>query len=102
MKIYLIKDGEDRYKIGYSKNPKERLKQLQTAGATEYHLFYEIECEYATKVERVMHRYMNRYRTNGEWFQLPYEDVMAFPDLVRKTDNNFKLIVEMSTLSNPI
>ena len=102
MKIYLIKDGDDRYKIGYSKNPRERLKQLQTAGATVYELIYEIECQYATKVERTLHRFLSRFHQNGEWFALPYEEVKNFPDLVKRTETNLKLIAESSTLRNPL
>lgn len=102
MKIYLIKDGESRYKIGYSKNPKERLKQLQTAGATVFELIYELEVQYATKIEKALHRFFSRYNVNGEWFALPYEEVKSFPDLVRRTESNFKLIVENSTLKNPL
>lgn len=102
MKIYLIKDGEDRYKIGYSKNPKDRLKQLQTAGATVYELVYEIECLYTTKIEKALHRFYSRFHENGEWFNLPYDEVKNFPDLVSRTESNFKLIVENSTLKNPL
>lgn len=100
MKIYLIKDGEDRYKIGYSKNPKERLKQLQTAGATVYEIIYEIECKHTTKVETALHNYLNQYRTNGEWFALSVDEVMGFPDLVAKIDYNFMRISESTTLNN--
>ena len=44
MKIYLIRDT-DRYKIGFSKEPKKRLKQLQTGSSEVMELVYEVECD---------------------------------------------------------
>lgn len=102
MKIYLINDNESRYKIGFSNNPKSRLKQLQTGGASVYDLVYEIECKNATKVEKTLHRYFSYCRKNGEWFELKYEDVKSFPETVKKIERNLDIIKTTSTLKKPI
>lgn len=98
MKIYLISDNESRYKIGFSSNPKSRLKQLQTGGATVYDLLYEIECNHTTKVEKTLHRYYAQYRRHGEWFELIEEDVKNFPNMVKKIEGNLSMISSTSTL----
>jgi len=100
MKIYLIRDT-DRYKIGFSKEPKKRLKQLQTGSSEVMELVYEVECDNVSKVESSLHRYYDSKRKNGEWFALEYDDVKGFVELVKKVDSNLRMIKESSTLRKP-
>jgi hypothetical protein len=68
--IYFIKCGE-YYKIGISKDVQRRMKELDKRP-------YKIETIYvsdltpnAYKVEQKIHSALERYRINGEWYNLP-------------------------------
>ena len=63
--IYIISIGGKVYKIGFTKDTKTRIKQLQTAHNEEIIL----EAKYATYngkiIESVIHDILDRYRTNA-------------------------------------
>lgn len=71
MYIYIIHNGS-AYKIGISKDPARRLKQLQTAAATKLSIYttYAVPSKIAKKLETQLHRmfWQSRARYNGEWF----------------------------------
>ncbi|MBL1208275.1 GIY-YIG nuclease family protein [Geminocystis sp. GBBB08] len=74
MAIYLISDGE-KYKIGISKHPDKRLKQLQTGHPQTLKLIktfdYQIKGKITEKmIEKRIHYLLRQCRTNynGEWF----------------------------------
>lgn len=80
MKVYLIGDNEGRYKIGCTKNPKNRLKQLQTANAADLQIIHAVEVSNDFKVENVMHRKYAHKNISGEWFVLDEHEVSKFAD----------------------
>ena len=68
--IYFIKQdhGDRAYvKIGISRNPKERLKYLQTASPVELELMLCIEGD--RDLERLIHGAFADDRAEGEWFE---------------------------------
>jgi hypothetical protein len=74
--VYFIQQvgtSDSPVKIGYSKDPTERLRTLQTANHKKlkicFSLPFETECE-ARRVERVMHSLASKKcrKLNGEWF----------------------------------
>jgi hypothetical protein len=73
MYIYVITDGKN-HKIGISKAPKRRLKQLQTACAQKLQLIktYKVTKKNARKLEHQLHKmfWQSRLRHDGEWFAL--------------------------------
>ena len=75
MYIYVIgKDKRDSpVKIGTSTNPQGRLKVLQTANHEKLHIKHLVECKSvanASAMEREIHRKLDQYRVNGEWFSV--------------------------------
>lgn len=68
--IYIISNG-DNYKIGFSKNPKRRIKQLQTGTDVKLELKYFIEIEVAPVyiIEYIIHKVVKESRIQGEWFK---------------------------------
>ena len=55
--VYLIQSLEDsRYKIGVSKHPKKRVKQLQTGNSSELKLVESYKSEFAHQIERALQR----------------------------------------------
>ena len=67
--VYFIADLEkDVVKIGTSKSPKSRLKQLQTSNSNRLALLGYIEGNVSE--ERYLHKYFSKYRLSGKWFSL--------------------------------
>lgn len=106
--MYLIKlEGTDVYKIGFSKNPKNRIKGLQTANHYELVLVESYLSARANILEKTLHRRFNsckvdenEYKLKGEFFKLDNDTVKNFKDICEKIDTNLKIIEENSTLYN--
>ena len=85
--IYLIKSTSGHYKIGQSKNPKRRLKELQK-GATIGPFELDLVCYFKVKdmddIEDHLHGYFYAERVIGEWFNLSNDQVKEFEKEVRE------------------
>jgi hypothetical protein len=82
--IYFIKatwSSQTFYKIGFtSKNPENRLKQLQTSCPVKLELAKVFNgCR---KDERRLHDYLDCARVEGEWFK----HIPLFDDFLKKAD----------------
>jgi BlaI family penicillinase repressor len=73
--LYLIRDGENSYKIGSAKNPKDRLDQLQVGCCRRLALVWSIQTELAKWIEDYLHRKFRSQQILGEWFSLNAEEV---------------------------
>ena len=74
LKTYFILDAWNRaVKIGKSKNPEKRLKQLQTGHTRELKLIGVLEGDY----EKRFHRQWAHYLIRGEWFKAK-DDLLLF------------------------
>ena len=77
--IYLIQSIENGYyKIGVSKHPKKRVKQLQTGNSSELKLIESYQSEHAHKVERALQRRYAYLKKEGEWFDLSIKEDVSF------------------------
>lgn len=66
--VYLISDIDNNtYKIGYSKNPKGRLKQLQIATSNKLILLHTINCN-SGYTEEFIHDKFKDLKIKSEWF----------------------------------
>lgn len=73
MYLYAIKDlHTGLIKLGYSTDPRSRLRELQTGSSSPLHLLYYESCEpgRAALLERQLHKDLNHLRVRGEWFRL--------------------------------
>lgn len=87
--IYLIQSLESsKYKIGISKNPQKRLKQIQTGSAEEIRLVAQYETENYGHIEKYFHRKYEYLNTIGEWFNLTLENELSFIDECERVDRN--------------
>lgn len=93
--IYLLKeDNNDYFKIGISKNPKSRVKQLQTGSSAKITLYKAYVTEYASQIEKVLHRRYKSSNVLGEWFNLKESHVDSFIEDCKKIAKNLELIDE--------
>lgn len=80
MHLYIIQsDNTGNFKIGRSKNPRRRLKQLQTGNPNQLKIVLILENQ--GHRERILHNRINRSiqkRSKGEWFE--FELMGYLPD----------------------
>ena len=100
-------EGMDIYKIGNSKNPKSRLKVVQTGNPFKVVLVDFYPTHRATMVESALHHRFSSYKVSedelklqGEWFRLDFSTRQGFKALCEKIDTNFQIIEDSSTLYN--
>lgn len=79
MFVYLMQSLENGYyKIGISKNPNTRLKQLQTGNSSKIKIIETFESDLARNIETTLHNRYSHIKKNGEWFDLALEDEVRF------------------------
>lgn len=78
--LYVIAaDPNGPTKLGISKDPDSRLRQLQTGHAQRLRLYYQepVPASQARLFEGLLHRQVSFLRTHGEWFDLSVADAIA-------------------------
>jgi hypothetical protein len=81
--IYIIRDlvKKNVYKIGISKEPQKRIKNLQTGNSNKIKIIFELKVFKDIKsrqVEKVIHQYLKEKNMwiSGEWFKIENEDTV--------------------------
>lgn len=71
--VYFIGDKlHTGIKVGYSKKPERRLKQLQTSNASKLEILYLIENS-TKETEKYYHRMFSSYlNISGEWYDYKF------------------------------
>lgn len=72
--VYILRSG-DFIKIGKSKDVDQRVTQISPKTPMPVTLLHTIACDDMSWAEAQLHRHYAHYRTNGEWFLLPQEDL---------------------------
>lgn len=93
--VYLmesLRDYETVYKIGFSKNPKERKKSIQTGNDGEISIIHIFETKHGKKLENTLHNFYSHARINMEWFNLSLSEVIQFPDMCKRLEQNLEII----------
>jgi hypothetical protein len=93
--IYLIHaNNTDRYKIGItsSKNLNNRLKNLQTGCSDQLIILKTYITEYASLIEKTLHRELGIKQVHGEWFELNINDVLTFESRCSTIEKNINLL----------
>lgn len=95
MKVYLIKSIESAsYKIGISKNPKQRLSALQTGNPELIVIVHEYETQYPYKLETALHNYFRIDKKQNEWFSLGLNEELNFVKICDKINANIQIVSE--------
>jgi predicted GIY-YIG superfamily endonuclease len=88
--VYLIQSLEDgHYKIGVSKHPKKRVKQLNTGNSSELKLIEIYQSEYANKIEKTLQRRYSYLKKEGEWFDMDISHETLFLTDCQKIEETF-------------
>lgn len=73
MYIYVIAGGRRHVKIGFSNNPKNRLKSIQTGCPFTLRIAGQWSSTRYREIERKAHSILGKYRWAGEWFDVPVQ-----------------------------
>ena len=80
------------YKIGVSKHPKKRLKQLQTGNSSELKLIESYQSEHANNVERALQRRYSYLKKEGEWFDLSIKEDVSFLTDCKQIEDSINIL----------
>ena len=101
--VYLLlevdKDGNERHKIGFSKNhPDKRVKQLQTGNSNVISVLTYYETKNYQKVEKWLHGDFRQQKTeaDNEWFTLTNDQVASFLDRCKWIDETVNMLLEQN------
>ena len=91
--VYLIQSLENSYyKIGISKTPNVRLKQLSTGNPSKIKIIQVFCSNYPYYVENSLHQRYVQNRKEGEWFDLSIEVEVNFLSHCNKIEENIKFL----------
>lgn len=89
--LYVIASVSDTnvVKLGLSKHPEKRLKQLQTASPYELKVFHqeEVSSERVNIAEKALHSLLRHKKLKGEWFDLSVEEAISEVIYIRITED---------------
>jgi hypothetical protein len=74
-----------RIKIGYSRDPQDRLQKLQTGSPVKLELLGTVKCRddsHAKSIEKLAHNIFHKQRRRGEWFHLSRKHVAQVKSLI--------------------
>ncbi len=93
--VYLLQSSESGlYKIGVSKNPVKRIKQLQTGNAEKISMINSYKTDIPFILEKSLKNFYITYHVKGEWFKLSIEQELEFLVMCEKINKNIKLLKE--------
>lgn len=93
--VYLMKSlSNSDYKIGVSKNPKNRVKNIQTGNSGDIVIVDCYESEHAHKIEKTLQRRYGSLNKRGEWFKLSIENEVSFINECVKIEKNIDFLIE--------
>jgi hypothetical protein len=75
--VYLLRSGRS-YKIGCSRAPQQRVRDVQQSLPQPARLVHAIDTDDPYGIEAYWHRRFAEKRSRGEWFKLSADDVAAF------------------------
>jgi hypothetical protein len=96
--VYLIRGNDGRYKIGIAKDPKQRIRQLQTGNPDSMKLIEIYQSENAFKIETALHNRFSHVRQSGEWFDLSVTEEVKFIEMCRSIDESIQFLKKMENI----
>lgn len=93
--VYLIKSLENSYyKIGVSKHPNKRIKELQTGNSSKLKLVESYQSEFAYLIEKTLQQKYSYLRKEGEWFDMSISNEISFINECKEIEKNIVFLKE--------
>lgn len=86
--VYIISNSKGLIKVGISKNPTRRVKQLQTGNGEVLKLLFteEFKCprKKLLQIEDKIHKYLSNMckKKTGEWFEITDTDLESIKNII--------------------
>lgn len=84
--VYILRAGQDHYKIGVSRNIQSRVRHLQTSNPSIIEIVSLKVIEDSYEVEHAVHNYLEEHKADAgkEWYKLTPEQVIEVSILINK------------------
>lgn len=73
--VYLLKGQNGKYKIGASKDPQRRCKELRLSSSENHELVHYFKSNEMFKMEKSLHIVFSLKKSHSEWFDLDESEV---------------------------
>lgn len=83
------------YKIGFSKNPKNRLQTVRTHNPLDVKLFATLKTDDYVEIEKELHKLFANKNSRREWFELHEEDLLHL-----KINYGFNFLISINSIEN--
>ena len=80
--VYVLTSDHGLIKVGISKNPEKRVKDIRAASGLVIDLAHVRELENASAVEHAAHIVLDAKRRCGEWFDVTVDEAITAIDFV--------------------
>lgn len=91
--VYLVQSLENSYyKIGISKHPKKRVRELQTGNSSELKLVEVYKSEFASQIEKTLQRRYSHLHKEGEWFDMGISNEVSFIQECQKIEETLTFL----------
>lgn len=90
--VYVIGREDGPVKVGYSVNPEDRIKELQSGAAFKLEIFHLAEAKnrkHAYTIEHDFHAVFSAKRLFGEWFDMNADSAAEGVDICMSTEQHF-------------
>lgn len=75
--IYVVENEHSAVKIGISQNVINRINVLSKQGGFKpINIYCTEKCSNGYEIENRIHKKLEKYRIDGEWFRLPFNDAV--------------------------
>src|SRR5690606_7065238 len=91
---YLIKSSI-YFKIGYSKNPENRLRTIKTHNPFDVVLFATLKTDKYLETEKELHNLFSNKNSKRAWFELHEEDLLTL-----KINYGFNFLLPINSIKN--
>lgn len=86
------------YKVGYTRREvSKRMKEFKTGNASNFEIVDTFKSKWASKVEAHIKRKFSIYNINGEWFDLPINEVIDFHNTCKLIHDNIEILSKNNT-----
>lgn len=90
--IYVVANEHEAVKIGVSQDVNGRINVLSRQGGFKVKELYKTEkCSNSYNLERKIHKQLNNYRINSEWFIIPFDEAVKIVTDIFKINARFEM-----------
>lgn len=95
--VYVMSAGSKHVKIGIAADPYKRVKAVQNGNGQGVRLVKSWPSHLARRVEQRAHKMLAKYRTKGEWFEVPAKVACMVVEAIVKANPHDGYVIPRDT-----